>query len=103
MGHLPPDGAHSVRFEVRDGMRRVDCAVSDEALEAVADLGLPSTSALRRRSFDRFRTLIDAAAKLKLRSLPGDFAGPLMISAGDLRRVPPEAGVPKYGSGTRHP
>ncbi len=96
-------GPRPVPFEVRDGMRRVSCLVSEEALEAVADLRLPSTSVLRRKSFDRFRTLIDAAAKLKLKGLPGGFAGPLVVSSDDLRLVPPEAGTPKFGSGTRHP
>ena len=52
----------AIRFEIRDGMRRVSCVVLNEALEAAA--GLPQLSApmLRRRSFDRFRTLIHAAA-----------------------------------------
>ena len=92
-----------LRFEVRDGIRRVDCTVSDEALEAVSALPLPSTSALRRKSFDRFRTLIDAAARLKLGTMAAGFAGPLAIGAEDLRRVPPEAGTPPFGSGPRHP
>lgn len=87
-----------VRFEVRDRTRRIVCAVSDEALEAVSDLAVPSTDIMRRRSFDRFRSLIDTAAKLKLSVMPGNFPGPLLLSADDLRRVPAEQGVPVFGS-----
>lgn len=98
-----PDAAcvperNPVRFEVRDGIRRVGCAVSDEALEAVSGLAVPSTAASRRKSFDRFRTLIHAAATLKLGTLPPGFAGPIVLSIGDLRRVPPETGAPAFGS-----
>jgi hypothetical protein len=87
-----------VRFEVRDRTRRIVCAVSDEALEAVSDLAAPSTDTMRRRSFDRFRSLIDTAAKLKLSTIPGDFPGPVLLSSDDLRRVPAEQGVPVFGS-----
>lgn len=95
-----PD-AGATRFQVREGRRLINCSVLDEALEAVSGLVLPSTTALRRKSFDRFRTLIHAAAKLKLGTLPADFAGPLALSSKDLRRVPPETGVPLYGSAAR--
>ena len=91
-------GPHPIRFEVRAGMRRISCDVSDEALEAAAGLTGPTTTMVRRKSFDRFRTLIDAAARLKLDGLPPEFAGPLILSAGDLRRVPPAAGMPAFGS-----
>ena len=64
-----------IQFEVRDGMRRVMCHVSEEALEAASGLSAPSTTALRRRSFDRFRGLIDAAAKLKLKTLTPGWVG----------------------------
>jgi hypothetical protein len=74
------------------------CAVSDEALEAASNLAHPSTVILRRRSFDRFRTLIDAAAKLKLATMPDGFAGPLTISSADLRRLPAREGAPQFGS-----
>ena len=87
-----------VRFEVRVGIRRISCNVSDEALEAASGLAAPSTMMLRRKSFDRFRTLIDAAARLKLETLPSGFSGPIVLSIGDLRRVPPEVGVPALGS-----
>jgi hypothetical protein len=97
----PAPLAHHVQFEVRDGIRRVMCNVADEALEAVSGLAGPSNSVSRRRSFDRFRTLLDAAAKLKLRTMSADFTGPLLLTSGDLRRVPPEFGVPAYGTAAR--
>ena len=36
-----------VRFEVREGIRRISCAVLGEALEAASGLTAPSTGALR--------------------------------------------------------
>jgi len=90
-----------IRFEVRDGMRRIGCAVLGDALEAVSGLTVPSTVMLRQRSFDRFRTLIDIAAKLKLKTLPAGSLGPIVLTQEDLRRVPPEAGVPSFGSSVR--
>lgn len=90
-----------IQFEVRDGIHRVICNVSEEALEAVSGLSAPSTTALRQRSFDRFRGLIDAAAKLKLKTLSPGWVGPLMLSSGDLRSVPPVNGVPAFGSSPR--
>jgi len=96
-----PLGGNFIRFEIRDGIRRISCAVSDEALEAVSGLTAPSTAMLRQRSFDRFRTLIHSAAKLKSRTLPSGSIGPIVLSHEDLRRVPPETGVPLYGSSAR--
>ena len=87
-----------VHFEVRDGSRRVRFDISDEALDAVSGLAAPFTAALRRRSFDRFRMLINEAAKLKLRTLPSGIVGPVVLSSSDLRRVPPEIGMPAFGS-----
>ena len=86
-----------IRFEVRDGIRRIGCTVSDEALEAASGLAAPSTTGSRRKSFDRFRMLINAAAKLKLGMLPPGFAGPVALSSEDLRRVPAR----ERGSGVR--
>lgn len=86
------------RFQVRAGIRLISCDVADEALEAVSSLALPSTSSTRRKSFDRFRTLIDAAAKLKLKDLPPGFGGPLALSSEDLFRVPPPPRTSAYGS-----
>ncbi len=98
---LPVNGTDWIRFEVRDGVRRVSCTVSDEALEAASALTLPSTPLTRRRSFDRFRTLIDAAATLKLATLPRTATGPLLLTRDDLRRVPPQTGAPVFGSALR--
>ena len=92
-----------IHFEIRDGIRRISCAISDEALEAASSLTMPSTVTLRRRSFDRFRTLINAAAKLKLRTLPSGTIGPIFLTSEDLRCVPPEAGVPSFGRSARGP
>lgn len=92
-----------IRFEVRDGIRRISCTVLDDALEVVSGLTAPSTAMLRRRSFDRFRTLINAAAKLKLGTLPAGSIGPLILSREDLRHVPPETGMPSFGSSARGP
>jgi hypothetical protein len=90
-----------IRFEVRDGIRRVTCAVLDDALEAAAGLATPSTLSLRRRSFDRFRTLIDAAALMKLKTLPTGSAGMIVLTRSDLRSVPPQNGVPSFGTAQR--
>jgi hypothetical protein len=79
-------------------MRRIECNVSDDVLEAAVGLPDGCTPALRRRSFDRFRVLIDAAAKLKLGMLPADFSGPVALSSLDLRAVPPASGTPVFGS-----
>jgi len=92
-----------IRFEVRDGIRRISCTVLDDALEVVSGLTAPSTAMLRRRSFDRFRTLINAAAKLKLGTLPAGSIGPLILNREDLRHVPPETGMPSFGSSARGP
>ena len=91
----------SIQFEVRDGIKRVTFSVLGEALDAASGLVAPSTEALRRRSFDRFRSLIDAAAKLKLRTLPPEAVGPLTLSSRDLRNVPPLSGTPAFGSSPR--
>ncbi len=90
-----------IRFEVRDGIRRVTCAVLDDALEAAAGLATPSTVTLRRRSFDRFRTLIDAAAQMKLKTRPTGSAELLVLTRMDLRGVPPQNGVPSFGTAQR--
>ena len=98
----PADSSH-IRFEIRDGIRRISCTVSNEALEAAAGLTVPSTEMLRRRSFDRFRTLINMAAEMKLRTLPLGSIGPLDLSSDDLRRVPTETEAPRFGRAARGP
>ena len=94
---------NSICFEVRDGIRRINCAVSDEALDAVSGLTAPSTPMERRKSFDRFRTLIHAAAMLRLRALAPGSVGPLVLTYRDLRCVPPESGTPSFGSSAKGP
>jgi hypothetical protein len=93
--------AGGIRFEIRSGMRKVNCSISDDALEAASGLTTPSTVTLRRRSFDRFRTLINQAATLKLATLPADSNDLMMLGRDDLRRVPPMTGEPEYGSAVR--
>jgi hypothetical protein len=93
----------TIRFEIRDGMRRVSFVVSNEALEAASGLPDQSSSTLRRRSFDRFRTLIHAAAARQLAALPPGFVSPIVLTGGDLRSVPPERGGPAFGSSGRPP
>ncbi|WP_199707773.1 hypothetical protein [Teichococcus wenyumeiae] len=88
----------STRFEIRDHTRRISCVVADEALEAASNLPLPSTTMSRQRSFNRFRTLIDVAARLKLSRMPGGFTGPLTILPDDLRHVPDLEGAPQFGT-----
>lgn len=94
----PTIGTNFICFEIRDGSRRIGCAVSDEALDAVSGLISPSTPLMRRKSFDRFRTLINAAAMLKLKSLSSGPVGSIVLTQRDLRRVPPETGAPAFGS-----
>jgi hypothetical protein len=100
---VSPLDENFMRFEIRDGIRRINCAVSDEALEAVSGLPAPSTVMMRRRSFDRFRMLINVAAKLKLSTLPSRSVGLIVLTGEDLRRVPPETGMPSFGSSARGP
>ncbi len=88
-------------FEVRNGVSRVRVGVMDAALDAVSSLATPSTRALRQRSFDRFRTLINEAARMKLATLPAGFHGTIMLTKDDLRRVPPQFGTPLFGSVAR--
>ncbi len=89
------------RFEVRDGSRRVSCSVPDDALGAASGAALPLSALSRRNAFDRFRTLLDAAAKLKLLAGPAGSLAPLVLTMADLRRVPPRTGVPTFGSRPR--
>jgi hypothetical protein len=90
-----------LNFEIRHGMHRIRCGVLDDALDAVSGQTAPSNPTLRRRSFDRFRTLINAAASVKLATMPPEFAGPLVLTRDDLRRVPTQPGAPSFGSAPR--
>ena len=90
-----------VSFEVRLNNRRVRCVVSEEALGAVSGTALPLTSVTRRGAFDRFRVLIDAAAKLKM-AMPETAGLPtITLTPGDLRRVVPTHDSPPFGSTPR--
>lgn len=93
--------ASHIGFEILVGTRRISCGVSNEALEAAAGLALPSTSVARRRSFDRFRTLIHSAAKLKFSDSIEKMDDYVLVQSDDLRRVPLEKGVPVFGTTTR--
>ena len=92
-----------IRFEIRDGMRRISCAVSNDALEAASGLTDTCTPAARRKSFDRFRTVIHAAALLKLKAQRVGRSGLIIVTGRDLRRVPPQVGAPKFGSSGDRP
>jgi len=94
----PAAVASSVRFEIRSGVHLVRCIVSDEALDAVSGLLDPSTPALRRRSFDRFRTLIHEAALIQHQARSPVCVDPILVTSADLRRVPPRTGLPKFGT-----
>jgi hypothetical protein len=96
-----PPGAGGIQFEIRNGVHKVNCSISDDALEAVSGLTAPSTLSSRRRSFDRFRTLINKAATMKLAGLPEGAGDPMMLTRDDLRRVPAVTGEPEYGSAVR--
>ena len=90
------------RFEIRDGSRRITCTVSDEALAAVSGLAHPATLIQRRDAFNRFRTLINEAARLKAEATPGAWSDkPMVLGPSDLRRVPPRAGTPVFGVAPR--
>jgi Protein of unknown function (DUF1488) len=92
-----------IRFEIRDGMRRISCAVSNDALDAASGLTGACTPAARRRSFERFRTLIHAAALLRLEAQPLGSIDPIILTDGDLRSVPPQVGTPRFGSSGHTP
>ena len=87
-----------IQFEIRDGSRRIGVAVSGDALDAASGLVRPSSPMMRRKSFDRFRTLINAAAILKLKTLPLGWVGRIVLTPRDLRRVPLEPGMPSFGT-----
>ncbi|CAM3190234.1 hypothetical protein CFR75_16390 [Komagataeibacter xylinus] len=84
-------------FQIASGTGRVEFIVSDEALEAAACLARPSTAAARQHAFQRFRVLIDAAAKLKLARSGKTAGATLFLSSEDLRHVPHEKGMPVFG------
>ena len=90
-----------IQFQVQHGMRRITCTVADDALEAASGLVPPSTLILRRRSFDRFRTLINLAAVMKLARVPPGSDSAMVLTREDLSRVPQETGAPPFGTPAR--
>ncbi len=94
-------GQSAVSFEVVHGKRRVRCTVADEALEAVSGLAGPLTPSLQRGSFDRFRILIDAAARLKMESIEPGSVTAVTLTSRDLRRAGPQPGAPAFGTAAR--
>jgi hypothetical protein len=93
--HRPAPGAdaNGINFEIRDGIRRIRCSVPNEVMDAVSGLPAPLTDGLRRRSFDRFRTVIHGAAMLKLKDLPAGSTGPIVLLRRDLNALAAEGGV----------
>jgi len=97
----PAPAGDMIQFQLQHGMRRITCTVSDDALEAASGLVPPSTLMLRRRSFDRFRTLINVAAQMKLARAPLGTDTALLLTREDLSRVPQETGAPPFGTPAR--
>ena len=91
----PPSGA-PIRFQVRHHTHKIACTVSAAALEDASGLPPDSSEQMHRRSFDRFRTLIEAAAQYRLADMPPTFSEPITLTADDLRRVPHVVGMPSY-------
>ncbi len=81
-----PD-ANFIHFEIRDGIRRITCSVPNDVMDAVCGVSGPLTPGLRRRSFDRFRTLIHGAAMQRLKDMPAGSLGPIVLAQRDLRCV----------------
>jgi hypothetical protein len=84
--HGAPD-ANFIHFEIRDGIRRITCSVPNDVMDAVSGISGPLSPGLRRRSFDRFRTLIHGAAMQRLKDMPAGSAGPIVLARRDLRSV----------------
>jgi len=92
-----PDG-NGIHFEIMDGIRRITCSVPNDVMDAVSGLPGPLTPSLRRRSFDRFRTLIHGAAVQRLKDMPAGSAGPIVLARRDLRSVSLETASSCSGS-----
>ena len=98
-----PGGHGLIAFEIRDGVRRVRCEVSNQALEAASGLADGAPAMLRRRSFDRFRVLIHAAAAIRISALPPGSTDTILLTAHDLRCVSAERGTQQFGVAGRTP
>jgi hypothetical protein len=81
-----------------DGMKRITCSVPNDVMDAVSGQAGPLTPGLRRRSFDRYRTLIHGAAMLRLKDLPAGSLGPIVLARRDLRCVALESESVRPGS-----
>jgi hypothetical protein len=73
-----------IHFEIMDGMRRIRCSVPNELIDAVSGLPAPLTDGLRRRSFDRFRTVMHGAAMQRLKAQPAGSLEPIVLVRRDL-------------------
>ncbi|WP_367117439.1 DUF1488 family protein [Acetobacter sp.] len=96
-----PLSAGYIGFEIFVGTRRVSCGVSNDALDAISCLALPSTPTARNRSFNRFRVLIHKAAERKVLECHDNSNDYILIQSEDLRRIPPESGNPAFTTGIR--
>ena len=94
----PSTTEEAIEFLVQHGRHRVRCAVSAEALDVVCGHIEPTTGLSRRRAFERFRTLINAAAIRKLEGSPQGVGNTLFLDGDDLRAVPHVAGTPVFGT-----
>jgi len=98
--HRPRGSSDSsfISFEIMDGIRRIACSVPNDVMDAVSGQGTPLTPGLRRRSFDRYRTLIHGAAMQRLKELPAGSLGPIVLARRDLRLVALETQAVRPGS-----
>jgi hypothetical protein len=78
-----PDSDY-IHFEIMDGMHRIRCSVPNELIDAVSGLPAPLTDGLRRRSFDRFRTVMHGAAMQRLKAQPAGSLEPIVLMRRDL-------------------
>ncbi len=81
-----------------DGIRRIVCSVPNDVMDAVSGQTGTQTPGLRRRSFDRYRTLIHGAAMQRLKELPAGSLGPIVLARRDLRCVARETESVRPGS-----
>ena len=96
LDEVPP--RPSIEFLIQHGSHRVRCAVTADALDSVCGHAEPTTDSVRRRAFERFRTLINVAAQRKLDGLGADAGDSLLLTCEDLRAVPHVAGTPVFGT-----
>jgi hypothetical protein len=90
-----------INFEIMDGIRRITCSVPNDVMDAVSGIAGPLTPGLRRRSFDRYRTLIHGAAMQRLKEMPAGSHGPIVLARRDLRCVAQETEPGRPGGAAR--